>query len=175
MQISDDEDKTNISRLVESVESGVIPSSSSEWKIGSEELFVTCFNCDSEYKIKLINNYLNLFINTSLNHISIRSGHVKHPENKLISNSEQLFNATDILPITFSVILPPNPRNLNSIYSQINPETSDENKNSEVCTIKILLDSGASASIVYKDLLYERHKILKDKKDKCSTFLIQLS
>ena len=34
---------------------------------------------------------------------------------------------------------------------------------------KILLDSGASASIICKDVLYERHKILKAKKNKWST------
>ena len=45
----------------------------------------------------------------------------------------------------------------------------DKNKNSKVRTIKILLDSGASASIVRKDVLHVRHKILKDKKNKWST------
>ena len=45
----------------------------------------------------------------------------------------------------------------------------DENKNSKVRTIKILLDSGASASIVCKDVLYERHRIHKDTKNKWST------
>ena len=73
------------------------------------------------------------------------------------------------MPITFSVILPPNPRGKISTNSQINPGTSDENKNSKVCTIKIILDSGASASIVRKDVLRERHKILKDNKNKWST------
>ena len=38
----------------------------------------------------------------------------------------------------------------------------DKNKNSKVGTIKILLNSGASASIVCKDILYGRHRILKD-------------
>ena len=42
-------------------------------------------------------------------------------------------------------------------------------ENSKVCTIKILLDSGASVSIVCKDVLYKRHRILKDKKNKWST------
>ena len=41
-------------------------------------------------------------------------------------------------------------------------------KKSKVCTIKILLhsniDSGASASIVRKDVWYERHRILKLKR-----------
>ena len=45
----------------------------------------------------------------------------------------------------------------------------DENKNSKVRTIKIILDSGASASIVRKDVFYECHRILKDKKNKWST------
>ena len=38
-------------------------------------------------------------------------------------------------------------------------------------TIKILLGSSASASIVRKDVLYKRHKILKDKKNKWSTMV----
>ena len=53
--------------------------------------------------------------------------------------------------------------------SLINPVTLDENKNSKVSTFKIFLDSVASASIVSKDVLYECHKILKDKKNKRST------
>ena len=44
-------------------------------------------------------------------------------------------------------------------------------KISKVRTIKILLDSGASASIILKDVLYERHKILKEKKNKWSTMV----
>ena len=53
--------------------------------------------------------------------------------------------------------------------SQINPGTTDENRNSKVCAVKILLDSGANASIVRKDVLHELNKILKDKKNKLST------
>ena len=45
----------------------------------------------------------------------------------------------------------------------------DENKNSKVYIIKILVDSGVSASIICKDILHECHKILKDKKNKWST------
>ena len=45
----------------------------------------------------------------------------------------------------------------------------DKNKNSKVHTIKILLESEASASIVRKDMLYERHKTLRDKKNKWSS------
>ena len=44
MQISDDESKKSISSFAESVESGEISASSSEWKMGSDELFVTCLN-----------------------------------------------------------------------------------------------------------------------------------
>ena len=74
-------------------------------------------------------------------------------------------NATDLLPITFGVILPPKLRSKNSRNSQNNLGTLDENKNSKVHTIKILLDCGTSESIVRKDVLYKRHKILKDKKE----------
>ena len=44
----------------------------------------------------------------------------------------------------------------------LNEETSNENRNSKVRTIKILLDSVTIVSIVRKDVLYERHRILKD-------------
>ena len=49
---------------------------------------------------------MDLFINTSLNHMSIRFHLVNQPKNKLILNSEQPFNAKDLSPITFGVILP---------------------------------------------------------------------
>ena len=39
--------------------------------------------------------------------MSIKSRLINQPKNKLISNNEQLFNATDLLSITFGVILPP--------------------------------------------------------------------
>ena len=96
--------------------------------------------------------------------MSIRSRLVSQPNNKLNSNSEQLFDATDLLHITFSVILPPKLSGKISTNSQNNPKTLDENRNSKVHTIKILLDSGASVSIVRKDELYKRHKIHKKKK-----------
>ena len=80
--------------------------------IGLDKLSVICLNCDSENKIgKPIKNYLDLFINTSLNHMSIRSRLVSQPKNKLFFYSEQLFNDTDLSPISFGVILPPNPCN----------------------------------------------------------------
>ena len=109
------------------------------------------------------------FIATSLNHMSIRSCLVSQPKNKINWNSEQLFNATDFWPITFGIILFQNLRGKNSTNFQINPRTLDENKNSKVCTIKILLHRGASASIVRKEVLYEHHRILEDKKNKWST------
>ena len=83
-----------------------------------------------------ITNFLDLFINTSFNHMSIRSRLVSQSKHKIISNSEQLFNAKDLSIITFKVILPPNPRGKNSKNSQNNSETTDENWNSKVCTIK---------------------------------------
>ena len=97
---------------------------------------------------------MKLFINTSLNHISIRSRLVSHAKNNLISDSEHLFNSMDLLPITFCVILPPNSRGKNSTNFYINPGTLKENDIHKIHTIKILLDSSASASIVHKDVLY---------------------
>ena len=87
--------------------------------------------------------------------MSIRSRLVSQPNNKLISNSKQSFNAQELLPILFAVILPPELRNKISTNSQINPETLDENKNSKIHAIKILLDSGASASMIREDMLYK--------------------
>ena len=76
--------------------------------MGSDELFVTCLNHNSKNKIeKPIKNYLDLFINTSFNYMSIRSRLESQLNKKLISNSEQLFNATDLSPITFGVIYLP--------------------------------------------------------------------
>ena len=70
---------------------------------------------------------MDLFINTSVNHMLIRSHLVSQPNNKSNSNSEQLFNATDLSPITFGVILLPKLHDKISTNSQINPETLDEN------------------------------------------------
>ena len=73
--------KKSVYGLAESVESGEISSSSSVWKIGSDKLVVSCINSDSKNKIgKLIKNYLDLFIYTSLNHLSIRSHLVSQPK-----------------------------------------------------------------------------------------------
>ena len=76
--------------------------------------------------------------------MSIRSCLVSQPNTKLISNSEQLFNTKNLLPITFGVISPPNIHGKNSTSSPNNPVTLSENQNSKVCIIYILLDSGAS-------------------------------
>ena len=101
--------------------------------------------------------------------MSIRSCLVSQIKNKLISNSEQLFIATNLSPIAFVKILPPNLCGKKLTNSQINLRTLNKNKNSNVHTIKIVLDSGASASIVRKDILYKHHRIIKDKKNKWST------
>ena len=95
--------------------------------------------------------------------MSIRSRLVSQSNDKLISNSEQLFNATDLSPIIFGVILPPKLRGKISTNSKIIPVNSDENKNSKVHTFKILLDSGASASIVQKTYCTNVTKFLKIK------------
>ena len=63
---------------------------------------------------------MDLFIITYLNHLSIRSRLVSQQNSKLIANSEQLFNATDLLHISFGIILSPNPHSKNSTNSQIN-------------------------------------------------------
>ena len=60
----------------------------------------------------------------------------------------------NLSPITFGVILPLNPRDKNSINSRINPVAIDESRNYKVPIIKISLDSGASESVVCKDVLY---------------------
>ena len=82
----------------------------------------------------------------------------------MILNNDYLFNATHSLPRTFGIMLSLYSRGKYSTNSQIDPGIMDENWNSKVCTIKILLDSGAGASIVRKDILHERHRILKQKK-----------
>ena len=71
--------------MAESIESGEISSSSSEWKIGPDDLFVTSLNDNSENKIeKPIKNFFDLFINSSLNHMSVRSCIVSQPASKVI-------------------------------------------------------------------------------------------
>ena len=67
------------------------------------------------------------------------------------------------------MILSPNPRGKNSINSQFNQGTTDENNNVKVHTIKILLDSSASASIVRREVQHKLHKILNKIKNKLST------
>ena len=75
-----------------------------------------------------------------------------------------LFNSTDWSAKTFGIILSSNLCCKNSTNSNINSGTTNENKSSKLCTIKILLDSGASASIERKYILQEHHKILKIKR-----------
>ena len=52
-------------------------------------LFVTCLYDNSDKIAKLIKNYLNLFINTSLSHMPIESRLVSQPNKKLKLNCEQ--------------------------------------------------------------------------------------
>ena len=90
-----------------------------------DKLLFTCLKNINENKTaKPIDNYLDLFIKTSLNQMFIRSRLVNQPKNELI--------------------LPPNPRGKNSTNTQIHPWTLAANKISKVRTIKILLNSGAS-------------------------------
>ena len=117
---------------------------------------VICLNRDRIFETgKSINKYLDLFISAA--------SLVSQPKNESISNNEQFFNAKELSPITFGAILSSNPRGKTFTNSQISPQTMDENKNYKVFTIKILLDSGASTSIICKDVLHERRRILKQK------------
>ena len=86
---------------------------------------------------------------------SVVRGEISYSSSEWKKDSHELF-VTNLSPITFSVILPPKIRGKISTISQINPTTSDENKNS-------------GASIIRKDVLYKHHKILKDKENKWST------
>ena len=120
-------------------------------------------NHDSKIKIdKPIINYLDLLICTSLNQISIRSRLVSQPKTKSISNNEQIFNVMDLLPSTFLIIVTSDEFGENPINSQIQLGTMDEDRKSNVLTIKISLDSGASASTVRRNVLHRRRKIFKD-------------
>ena len=92
--------------------------------------------------------------------MSIRSCLVSKPKNRLISNCEQSIDSTDLSPITFGVILSPKLRSKVLTNSKINTVTLDENKNYKAHTFKILLNSGASASIVRKDVLHEHYKMV---------------
>ena len=97
--------KKSISRFANSVESGEFLASSSEWKIGSDELFVTFLNDNSDKITKPIRNYLDLFINTNLNHKSIRSVIVSQPNKNFSSINGQLFNAMVLSPIWLNTLV----------------------------------------------------------------------
>ena len=154
--ISDDEGKNKSNSSVsESGDSEEILSSSSEKRLGRHKIFVTSLGSSETNSEKPIKNLLFLFIHTILNYMSIRFCLVSQPNNKFISNSEQLFDATDLSPT----------------ISQINPGTTDKNKYFKVCTIKILLDSCTSASIVCKHVLYKHHQILTNRENKWSTIV----
>ena len=89
MQLSIYEIKKRISSMAESMESGEILFSNYEWKTSSDQnLFVSCLS-SSENKLEKIKNHLDLFIDTSLNHMSIRSCFVSQSKNKSISKNEQ--------------------------------------------------------------------------------------
>ena len=51
MQISDDKSKMSVSSLAQNEEKGEITSPNSAWKSGSDQLFVTCLDDNSENKI----------------------------------------------------------------------------------------------------------------------------
>ena len=55
--------------------------------------------------VKPIENYFEAFMNKNLNQLSIRSYLISQPINDLNSNDEPKLNSTDLLPITFSLII----------------------------------------------------------------------
>ena len=73
----------------------------------------------------------------------------------------------DLLPVAFGSILILKLQRKNLAYFQMSPGTPDkkQNSNKQESTIKSLLDYGASKSIVYRDILHERHKIIEQKKN----------
>ena len=103
---------------------------------------------------------MDLFINTSLNHTSIRSHLISQPNNKPNSNSEQLFNATNLSPVIFCAILPPKLRRKISINTQINAVTSNEKK-----IPKYLLSKYYKIAVLVHQL-YVKIKLLKIKRKK---------
>ena len=64
------------------------------------------------------------------------------------------------------LILHPKLRGKISTNSQINPITLDENRKSQVRTIKILVENSAYASIIRKDVFTNVREFLKIKKIK---------
>ena len=75
-----------------SLENEKNPSSSTEWRIDSDEkIFVTRLNSNSDKLDKPINYYLDGFIITSLNHMSIRSHLMSQQKNEQIFNNERNF------------------------------------------------------------------------------------
>ena len=69
---------------------------------------------------KPIENYLDLFINISLNCTSIRSRLVSQPTNKLNSNHETKYNSTDFSFMTLGITVNPNLCGKNSTNFQTN-------------------------------------------------------
>ena len=57
---------------------------------------------------------------------------VSKPKNKLISNHKQSFNVTNLLSITFGIILSQSPRGKKWTNSQIDPGSTDKNQKSKI-------------------------------------------
>ena len=79
MQVSDDESKKTVSSVAVKVENGEISSSSYKWNECLDAIFVSCLSDNSDKIGKPIKNYFDLFIDTSLNHMSIRSCLISQP------------------------------------------------------------------------------------------------
>ena len=93
---------------MESLVDGEISSSSSKWKTGSDELFITCLFSDSITKEeKSINNYLDAFPIANFNYKSMRSHLMSDNNNNSKSKNDYEFKPTDLSPITFGLLLIP--------------------------------------------------------------------
>ena len=111
----------------------------SEWKIGSDENFVVHDMRSDSKRIKLENEVFTCLddcINSNFNYESIRSRLVSQAKNK---NRVENNNSEDLIPIVFCTIVRNVRRNAN--------DKTLEKANEKI--LRILLDSGASASIIH--------------------------
>ena len=118
----------------------------------------------SSKKIKLYTesfNNLDDCINSNFNYESMRSRLVSH-HNK--NNFEKFSENTDLVPITFGLIVN-NSRNKTSqktVSSRRNKNTNSTNNKKmkeNKKPVRILLDSGASASIISKDFVVQENYV----------------
>ena len=71
--------------------------------------------------------------------MSIRSRLARQSKNKLFSNNEQLYNAIDLSPINFGVILPLTPNGIKSINAKISRGTLDCGTKASILCINVFV------------------------------------